>query len=125
MGSERADLQGWNGEFQIIHRTCGRGKMKNKVQRLLDLDIPADVMIHEGEPAVGSEAGDILLRSGRIVVHADHVVSLSEKALTEMRADKSGAAGDQISSHFCVLSSSSRSRVFLSPLDHRYCVRRK
>src|SRR5215204_2986026 len=118
MSAERADLQGWYRQLQIIHRTCRRRKMKNEIQRLIYFDVAADVMIHEGEPAVGGEPGDILLGAGRIVVHADHVVSLIEKGLTEMRANKSCAAGNQVSSHFSVLSSSSRSRVFLVRRDH-------
>jgi hypothetical protein len=56
--------------------------MKNEIQRLMNFDIAADIMIHERELAVGGEPGDILLRSRRIVVHANHVVSLIEKALT-------------------------------------------
>src|ERR671913_1703548 len=125
MSAERAYLQCWYRQFQIIHRTCRRRKMKNKIQRLLNFDVPADVMIHEGETSVGGEAGDILLRSSRIVVHADNIVSLTEKRLTEMRANKPGATGYQVSSHFSVLSSSNQSRVFLVRRDHRCCVRQR
>jgi len=56
-----------------------------------------DVVTHEFEVAVVQQGRDILTTSSEEIVEAEHLVSLFQESLTEMRADKTGAASDQCS----------------------------
>src|SRR5206468_11658211 len=47
------------------------------------------------EPWVIEQVLDIALRSGEEVVNAEHFVAVLQQPLAQMRAEESGAAGDQ------------------------------
>ena len=57
------------------------------------------VVIEESKARIRSEASNIFLSPSGVVIHADDLVPLPEKTFAEMRADKAGAAGNQIPSH--------------------------
>src|SRR5260221_14506384 len=53
------------------------------------------IVPHRLEQGLGQERRDVVLAAGEVVVDAEHVVSLGDKPLTQMRAEKAGAAGDK------------------------------
>src|ERR1043166_1777263 len=85
--------------------------MQDIIHRRLNFDKVADVVVDEPKLGMRCERCNVLLGTGRVVVHANDFVPLVEEILTEMRANESGAAGNQISSHRSVLSSDIKSRV--------------
>ena len=54
-----------------------------------------DVVAHRLEMWVGQQMSDVVLAPGEIIVDAEHVVALGQQALAQMRAEKTGAAGDE------------------------------
>ena len=68
-----------------------------EVVDLVDLDKQrmGDVVAHRLEMRVGQQVRDVVLAAGEIIVDAEHVVALGEQPLAQMRAEKTGAAGDQ------------------------------
>lgn len=55
---------------------------------------------HHLEVGMANEVRDISPAAGKIVVDAKHIVALLDETLAQMRAKKTGAAGDQ---HLCHL----------------------
>jgi hypothetical protein len=49
--------------------------MEHHVERAVDLDVVADVVVHEAEVRVRGKRRDVLARAGRAVVHANDVVA--------------------------------------------------
>jgi hypothetical protein len=52
-------------------------------------------MAHQLEMRVVEALGDVVLAAGEVVIDAQHVVARPQQALAEVRAQESGAAGDQ------------------------------
>jgi hypothetical protein len=77
--------------------------MQDVIERLRHLDVAAHVMIDETETRVFEKRADNLLGNGGVVVHAEHLMSLVEETLAQMRTDETGAARHQISRHGSVL----------------------
>jgi len=48
---------------------------------------------------ITEQGGDVVLPPGEVVVNAEHVFSLAAQPLAQMRAEKSGAAGDEYALH--------------------------
>ena len=99
VGAQGAHFQSRNRQLQIIDGTCRRGEVQDEVQRFLDFNIPANVVIDEAETGIFLKLADIFVGAGGIVIHAQDLVPLIEKMLAKVRADKTRAAGNQISSH--------------------------
>ena len=68
-----------------------------QVVDLVDLDVERQrhVVAHQLEAAVVEQRLDVVAGAGEEVVDADHVGAHVEQPLAEMRAEESGAAGDQ------------------------------
>src|SRR5438046_8609010 len=71
-------------------RTC-------EVVDLVDLDIErkGNVMADELESGLTDERENVVAHAREEVVHADHVVAMLQQSFAKMRAQKSGAAGDE------------------------------
>jgi len=77
---------GMPGDVLICLTTSG--KSKNVVRAL-----------EEAKTRIRREAGNVFLRSGGIVIHADDFVPLAEKTFAEMGTNETGTSRNQISSH--------------------------
>jgi hypothetical protein len=93
---DRADDAGLGGLHRIELIVDRRGRA-GEVVDLVDLDKQrmGDVVAHRLEMRHPQQRGEIVLAAGEVVVDAQHVVALGNEALAQMRAEKSGAAGDQ------------------------------
>ena len=54
-----------------------------------------DVVPHRLEMRNPKQPGDIVLAAGEVVVDAQHIVAAGHQPLAEMRAEKTGTAGDE------------------------------
>ena len=52
-------------------------------------------MTYQLEMMVVEQVRDVVLGAGEEVVDTEHIVSLAEQLLAQVRAEKTGAAGDQ------------------------------
>jgi len=74
----------------------GRGRTSEIVD-LVDLDIDREryVMSHQFETGVSMQMLNISLGTRKEIVHAKDVMPVRQKSIDQMRAQKSGAAGDE------------------------------
>lgn len=92
---------------RAVHAGLGRGDgvvlvmdrrgRAGEVVDLVDLDIErkGHVMAHELEPGMVVQVLDVALGAGKEVVGADHLMPLFKQAVGQVRAEETGAAGDQ------------------------------
>ena len=72
--------------------------MEHVVHAPLDLDRVGDVHVAEVEGLV-ADVLDVLQGAGVEVVQADHLVAIRQQALAQVRAQKTGTAGDDRALH--------------------------
>src|SRR5262249_59073772 len=99
VGGGGAVFGGGEGKYEKTSGARGKKKRKKKIKDPANIDEPAHVVIEESKPRIRSEASNIFLSPGGVVIHADDFVPELEKTFTEMGTDKPGASGDQIPSH--------------------------
>ncbi len=99
VGAERADLQGLDGQLEIVDGRGGRGEVEDEVDRALHLERLRDVVLQVLEALPVAEMGDVLLPPGEQIVDADHAVTLGEGPLAEVGAEEAGAARDDHPAH--------------------------
>ena len=92
--AERADLERLDREVEVIDRAGRRREVQNVVHRAGDLQRLRHVVPEECEPVVGSQVLDIGRRAGDEVIDADDLVAARQKALAQVGADETRAAGD-------------------------------
>ena len=73
--------------------------MEDVVDISIDEEIVCDVVLNELELRLSSQMGDVCRATGDQVVDADDRVPLRDEAITEMRAEKPGTAGDNRNWH--------------------------
>ena len=95
MCAQSADLQGGDGELEIILRACRRGEVHDGIQGAFDVQVVADVVVDEAEALVPEQMGHIVHGPRDQVVHAHHLVAHPEQAVAEMASQKARAAGNQ------------------------------
>ena len=99
MGTNRADQQRFEWQFQIIHR-AGRGcKVIDHINRAWNGIGLNDIDIEVFEFGVAAQVSDIIPTSSDKVVHCDHIVSLSQKPVAEVGSEKSGSTGNYCTRH--------------------------
>ena len=94
VGSVGADLQRVQRQPQIVDRRRGRGEVVDEVDGLID-EIRLDDVDVQVDERVAANVGDVRERSRLEVVDADHAVAAGEQFVAEVRAEKSGATGDE------------------------------
>jgi hypothetical protein len=94
VGAERADLEGLDGELEIIDGAGRRGEMEDVIDGAGEVDELGDVVVDEVEVLVAGEMGDVVGIAGDEVVHGDDAMALGEESVDEMGAEEAGAAGD-------------------------------
>ena len=97
--AERADLQRLDRLAQVVDRAGQRGEVEDRVDLAVDVDVLGDVVLDELEALVAGEVADVARVAGEQVVERDDRVPVGQQAVGEMRADESGAAGDQDARH--------------------------
>src|SRR5678816_2553298 len=77
----------------IVDRACRAGEIED----LVDLDIQGErnVVPDQLEALVAQQVLDVAARAGEEVVNADELPTLLEQPFAEVRAEESGATGDQ------------------------------
>ncbi len=89
-----ARLQRVEREAQVVDRARERGEVVDEVERLVDDDRLADIVVEEDECVV-AEMCDVRERARLEVVEADDTMPLPEERLAEVRAEEAGATGDE------------------------------
>ena len=69
--------------------------MQHRIHRAVDVDVVGDIVMDEGKVFVSSEMGDVPGIAGDEIVHRNDRMTLSEKTITEMRANKASAASNE------------------------------
>ena len=74
-----------------------RGGRAGEVVNLINLNAErlSDVVADELEVWIAHEVGDVLLATGKQVVHTDDFILLVQQAFAEMGAEESGSASDE------------------------------
>src|SRR5205807_2038265 len=85
------------GRLHRIELVMDRRRRASQVVDLVDLDKQrmGHVVAHRLEMRVAQQMGDVVFAAGEVIVDAQYVVAASEQPLAQMRAEKSGATGDQ------------------------------
>ncbi len=78
----------------VVHRRRRAGEIEDLVD--LDIEREGDVVAHRLEMRMADEMRDVVLATGEIVVHAQHVVAVAQQPLAQMRSEEAGAAGHQM-----------------------------
>ncbi len=95
VGAERPDLEGLDGQLEIVDGRCRGGEVQHKIQPARNVDEVGHIMLDKDEPIAAEKMLDILEVAGDEVVHADHIEPLFEESFAQMRAEESRASGHQ------------------------------
>src|SRR4030042_853961 len=68
--------------------------MKNVIERTFNIDIVGHIVLDEEESLI-TESGDVIHSAGNEIVHGDDFMPFFQKIFTDMRSEKTGAAGYQ------------------------------
>ena len=93
--AERTDFQGLNRKLEIVDRTRGRREVQHAVEMALHVHRRRDIVPDEPEAGVAGQMREVVRMTGDEVVDADDLMFVVEKAVAEMRAEKTGGAGHQ------------------------------
>ena len=80
-----------------MHRRGWTSQMPNAIH--LKLDWLGDIMADQFETGMANPLADVVLSTSKLVIQADHLITLLHKAIHEMRSHKAGTAGDQMPLH--------------------------
>src|SRR2546421_10407664 len=92
--SQRSHLQGFNTVLQIIHRACRGRKVEDVVHRAGIVGL-VDILLDELKSRVVSQLFNVAGVAGDEIVCANYLMTFRHQRITEMRADKTCAAGYQ------------------------------
>ncbi|MBT9170957.1 MAG: hypothetical protein DDT18_01314 [Actinobacteria bacterium] len=84
--------KGLNGKIGIVDGTGRAGQMKNEIH--LSLIGFCDIMFHQSKIGATFQMGHVVRCAGNKVIQADHLVTPIHQAVAQMRADKTGSAGN-------------------------------
>lgn len=88
-----AGLGGLHRIKLVVNRRRWTGQVVDLVH--LNIERKGNIVAHELEVRVIEQMGDVVLGAGEEVVQTDDVMSVVQKALAQMRAEKAGAASDK------------------------------
>ena len=92
--AERADFQGLNRQLQIINRAGGRREMPDEIHRPFEKNKLGNVLLDELEIRIAAEVRDVVHAAGDKIVNADDLVAARNEEVGQVRAEKTGSAGD-------------------------------
>ena len=90
MGPQRSDLQRWNRVFEIIDRTCGRRKMKDKVHSARHKNEFRNVVPDESKILVSGKMFNVVRRPRNKVINRDNAEPFAQQTIAEMRQSYAG-----------------------------------
>ncbi len=79
--AESADLQSWNGQLEVVHRTRGRSEVQNVVHRPRHVDVVRDVRARNSELRMFQQMGDIRVCAGDQIVERQDLPSLRQQTV--------------------------------------------
>ena len=88
-----ADFQRMERHAQVVDRARERGEVVDEVDLPVDVDVLGHVVVEELE-ALAAQVRDVLQRPGVEVVDADDSEAVLDQVVAEVRAEETGAAGD-------------------------------
>ena len=92
--AERADFQRRDRVLEVIDRRGRRGEVEDEIHVVRQEDVVRDVVLDEAVVLVAREVLDVRALPGDEIVDPDDAMPFREQPVREMRAEKSGAAGD-------------------------------
>jgi hypothetical protein len=95
-GAVHAGLGGLHRVVLVVDRRSRAGEVVDFVD--LDIERKRHIVAQQLETRVAEQMADVLLAAREEVVDADDIVPVGQEAITQVRAEKTGAAGDQHSS---------------------------
>jgi len=84
VGAEGTDLEGLDGQLEVVDRRGGRGEVEDVVEFPRDMDEVGHVVLDENELRASEKALDVVERAGDEVVHAHHLKPLVQQPATQM-----------------------------------------
>jgi len=89
----RADLQGLQGQAQVVDRTGWRCEVEHEIDVTRNLDVRRDVVLNKREVVV-AQMRNIRQRPRIEVVETPDLVARCKQPLTEVRSEKPCSTGD-------------------------------
>jgi hypothetical protein len=68
--------------------------MQNHIHLAWDIYVFSDIMFAEAESFILKQVLDVIKRTGDKIIHANDMVALGDKIITQMASDKTCAAGN-------------------------------
>jgi hypothetical protein len=94
IGPEGADLEGLDGQLEVVDGRGGAREVQHVVEVALDGDEVGHVVLDEDEARI-LDVGDVVEGAREEIVHAHHVAAVGEEKVAEMRAEESRPARDE------------------------------
>ncbi len=91
--ADRPDLQRGDAVDSVVHGAGRAGEVKNVID-LAHVEGLANILVDEFQPRVVGKMGKVGKAAGEQVIDDDHAPAFAEQGIAEMRAEKSGTAGD-------------------------------
>jgi hypothetical protein len=90
-GADRPDLEGLDGQLEIVDRRGGGGEVQDEIHWAGHMDEMRDVAPEELEAGLGQEVGDVVRGAGEKAVEAHHLVAPPQEGLAEVAAEETAA----------------------------------
>ena len=100
VGAVCADFERLNGHLQIINRAGGRSKIQDVIEFARHVNELRHIVVIILKVFFGEEVFDVGDVTSEQIIHGDNLVAFRQKAIAEVRADKTGCASDKYS-FFC------------------------
>ena len=94
VGAQAADLEGLDGQLQVVAGRGRAGKVEDGVDGALDRQGSAHIVADEAEVTPAHQVLDVGGRPGDAVVDADHLVAALQQPIAQVGAEEAGPARD-------------------------------
>ena len=99
VGAQGTYFQRLDGNLQVVYGRRRRCKVKDVVQRTVQVDVRADVVVHKGEFRQALEVLQVAQIASNQIVHSHHFVAFRDEAVAQVGTQESGGAGDEDAGH--------------------------
>ena len=90
----RVYVEGLDRKLQVINWTGRRGEVPDVVHLLVQKKKFGDILLDEAEILIPTQVRDVVDASGDKIIDPDHPVAFGQQVICQVRAEKSGSAGD-------------------------------